>query len=262
MRMYEKSNPEIKAFLPQQKNVKEELTSFDKPIKDAGINYKKEDSFLLPKSFFVIISGGEVRERNYFKIILNQDKFGRIKIEFISDPKQLNPDGLLETALFKKEHYKTSQENSPDLIFIVSDMDHFYNDIVRIKSECVKANISLIISNSCFEIWLYYGRFEIKPTDFIIPEDNLKISKAFKTYLGNKVKGGVNPVEAIFDILVAIKNAKNNYEEDAYSIPKLFSTNMFVLAEKILPLIDSELKKLFEENKLNKLNYGKIHLSI
>jgi hypothetical protein len=55
---------------------------------------------------------------------------------------------------------------------------------------------------------------------------------------------------------------KNNYEEDAYSIPKLFSTNMFVLAEKILPLIDSELKKLFEENKLNKLNYGKIHLSI
>lgn len=257
MRNYEKSNPEKAAFSQPEKFDEEKFVPLSVTIQDAGENYRKEEGTLLPKSFFVIVSGGEVRERNYFQTISNQDNFGRIKIEFIADTKQLNPDGLLEIAKYKQEHYKTSQESTPDKIFIVSDVDHFYNDIVRISPECKKENISLIISNSCFEIWLYYGKFDNKPIDFAIPDDSLKISKSFKTYLGGKVKGGVNPKSAIFDIFVAIQNAKNNYEEDKNDVPKLFSTNMFLLAEEILPLIDSELKKLIAENEQKRLSYKK-----
>lgn len=255
MRRYAKSNPEKNTIIRPKKTVVENTKPISATIKDAGTNYRKEDGLLLPKSFFVIVSGGEVKEQNYFKKISNQDNFGRIKIEFIADPKQLNPDGLLEIARYKQEHYKTSQESTPDKISIVSDVDHFYNDLVRISPECKKDNISLIISNSCFEIWLYYGKFANKPIDFIIPNNFLKISKSFKTYLGKKVKGGVNPKIAIFDIFEAIQNAKKNYEEDENGIPKLFSTSMFVLAEEILPLIDSELKKLItkrEENRYKK----------
>ena len=164
--------------------------------------------------------------------------------EFIADKKQLNPDGMLETALLKQQHYKSSQTDIPDKMFIVSDVDHFYNDLLRIKPKCENSDISLIISNSCFEIWLYYGKFSDKPSDFVIPDNHLKISQFFKTYLGDKVKGGANPKDAIFDIFVAIKNAKDNYEEDDYCLPKLFSTNMFLLAEDILPLIDKELMKM------------------
>ena len=218
------------------------IVPLSEKIEDAEKNYKKEDGTSQPKSFFVIVSGGEVRERNYFQKISNQDNSGRIKIEFIADPKQLNPDGLLEIAKYKQEHYKTSQESTPDRIFIVSDIDHFYNDLVRISHECKEKDILLIISNPCFEIWLYYGKIPNKPTDFIIPEDHLKISKSFKTYLGEKVKGGINPKTAIFDVYEAIDNAKKNYEEDEKGIPKLFSTNMFVLAEELLPWIDSVLK--------------------
>jgi len=257
MRHYEKSNPEKIAFLQPKKIVEEKVVPLYVTIKDAGENYRKEDGVLSPKSFYVIVSGGEVRERNYFQTILNQDSFGRIKIEFIADPRQLNPDGLLEIAKYKHEHYKTSQENTPDKIFIVSDTDHFYNDLVRISPECRNEDILLIISNSCFEVWLYYGKFEKEPTDFAIPADYRKISKSFKTYLGRKVKGGVNPKTAIFDIFVAIQNAKNNYEEDEKAIPKLFSTNMFVLAEEILPLIDHELKKLTTENEQKKVKNKK-----
>jgi len=260
MRKYEKSNPEKTSLIPQQRLVEKKTTPLSTPIKDAGKNYKKEEGVFAPKSFFVIISGGEVREKQYFQIISNQDKFGRIKIEFIADPKQLNPDGLLETAKYKQKRYKSSQENTPDKVFIVSDTDHFYSSIVRIKPECKKNSIILIISNSCFEIWLYYGKFNKKPTDFVIPADYLKISNSFKTYLGKKVKGGINPKYAIFDIVDAIQNAKDNFEEDKNGIPKLFSTNMFLLAEDILPLIQSELKKLILEKEQRIHTYKKAKL--
>ena len=255
MRKYTKSNPEKEAFSQPKKNDKRKAVSLSVTIKDAGKNYRKAEGILPPISFIVIISGGEVREKNYFRTISNQDKFRRIKIEFIADPQRLNPDGLLELARYKQERYKTSQESVPDSIFIISDVDHFYNDLVRINPECKKENISLIVSNPCFEIWLYYGKFDSKPEDFDIPKNPLKTSKLFKNYLGRKVKGGVNPTHAIFDITKAIQNAKKKIEKDDNNIPKLFSTDMFLLAEEILPLIDSELKKLNAENKLNKTSY-------
>jgi hypothetical protein len=249
MRSYEKSNPE-KPF-PEQKRRSNNaaFVSSSVAIKYAGKNYRKEEGVLSPKTFFVIVSGGEVRERNYFKIISNQDKFGRIKIDFIADPGQLNPDGLLETAKDRQERYKTSQEERPDKIFIVSDVDHFINDLLRIKPECERLSIELIVSNSCFEVWLYYGRYGEKPADFTIPQNCLEISKSFKTYLDRKVKGGINPKTAIFDIETAMQNAKNIYEEDADGIPQLFSTNMFQLAEQLLPFIKTGLGKIIAENQ-------------
>lgn len=255
MRYYSKSNPEKAVSKPKPKTgaitpvVESKIT-----LKDAGSKYRKEEGVLMPKSFFVIVSGGESREKDYFKIISNKDRFERIKLEFIADPMQLNPDGLLEIAKYKQEHYKTSQEFEPDKIYIVSDVDHFMNDLIRIKPQCHALDIELIISNSCFEIWLYYGKLSTKPTDFIIPTDYLKISKRFKTYLGSKVKGGINPKTAIFDIKKAIKNSLDTYLVDENGIPVLFSTNMFLLAESILPFINEELDMLFANNEKRRLS--------
>jgi hypothetical protein len=252
MRSYEKSNPE-KPVLEQQA-AKKEIDVAEISIKDAGINYKKEDGILSPKSFFVIVSGGEKTERLYFKIISNQEKFGRIKIEFVADPNQLNPDGLLKTAKYKQEHYKSSQEDEPDKIFIVSDVDHFISELLRIKPKCEKLSIPLIISNSCFEVWLYYAYYsnsQIKA--FPIPADKLKISKDFRQWMPKNI----NPAKAIFNIEQNIEFAKVNYEEDENGIPKLFSTNMFVLAESFLPLVKDEMAVIIAENEQKKLSYKK-----
>ncbi|MDR2652496.1 MAG: RloB family protein [Prevotellaceae bacterium] len=244
MRNYAKSNPEKPVIVSQQKKHVTEDVSLVSPIKDAGLNYRKEEGKLLPKSFFVIVSGGEKTERLYFKIIANSDRFQRIKIEFIADPAKLNPIGLLETASYKQEHYKTSQTDKPDEIYIVSDVDHFVNELLKIKPECEKLNIYLIISNSCFEVWLYYAYFnEIK--GFKAPENILKISKHFRQWMPHSI----NPTTAIFNIQINITNAKVNYTEDSNGIPTLFSTNMFILAESLLPFIQDELQKMIEENK-------------
>ena len=162
-------------------------------------------------------------------------------MSFEVDAKRLHPEGLLEIALDKKKYYASSQEDAPDHFFIISDIDHFYNDLVKIQPLCSKEHINLIMSNPCFEIWLYYGKEKEPPNDFVAPTEQLKISQAFKTYLGTKVKGGVNPKKALYDIKSAIDHAKKHYEKDDKGIPKLFSTNMFVLASELLPLIDEEL---------------------
>jgi hypothetical protein len=257
MRTYEKSNPEKSPYDPpkiKRSDVKDVSVT---PITDTGEHYRKEDGVRVPYSFIVIISGGEVREKNYFRIISDQKRFRQIKIEFIADRAKLNPNGLLETAIYKQEHYKTSQKDEPDKIFILSDVDHFTNDLLKIKPECEKLDIRLIISNSCFEVWLYYSKFATKPTDFPMPTDKLKTSQSFKNYLDTKVKGGINPVKAIFDIAENIENARNNYAEMPNGIPELFSTNMFVLAEELLPLISEELEKVNAESKL-KTDFYKI----
>jgi hypothetical protein len=247
MRSYEKSNPEKSVAQPQPSKITVGEASSGVLVKDAGQNYRKKEGVQMPFTFIVIVSGGEVREKNYFKKISDQNRFRQIKIVFIAEPSKLNPAGLLETAKCKQQHYQTSQEGEPDKIFIVSDVDHFMDEISQIKPECKRLNISLIVSNSCFEVWLYYGKFDRKPDDFEIPEDILKISQTFKTYLDKKVKGGIDPRKAIFDIEKNIKNAKSNYTEDENGIPELFSTNMFLLAESLLPYLRNDLQKLIEE---------------
>ncbi|MDR1199542.1 MAG: RloB family protein [Prevotellaceae bacterium] len=154
MRSYEKSNPEKPVAEPRRQKTAVGEHTVSVSIKDAGQNYRKEEGRALPKSFFIIVSGGERTERNYLKIISNHDRFQRIKIEFIPDPGKGNPDSLFEVAIHRQEHYQSSQEEEPDKIYIVSDVDHFINELLRIKPECEKLNINLTISNSCFEVWL------------------------------------------------------------------------------------------------------------
>lgn len=249
MRTYSKSNPE-KELQPHQlrKTVEAEVQVV--PIGEVLTDdYKKPDLEELPKGFFVIISGGQVREKDYFKKISVHDKFKRIKIEFIADPLKLSPDGMLEQAYYKKARYTSSRntDEEPDKIYLISDVDHFMSELLRIKPKCESEGFKLIISNSCFEVWLYYAYHNVKP-NFSVPSDPLKISSKFKGWLPGVIRGGIKPQKAILSIYQNVENARENYSEDINGIPELFSTNMFQLAEDLLPLIEPELSIMIEEN--------------
>ena len=210
------------------------------------VGYSKIEGNLSP-ALFIIISGGVKREKDYFQIISkNVTGFPRIKIEFIaknqSGEEGLSPRKMFEVALKIKEDYdKSKDDDIEDNTFLIVDVDLFMSEILEIKPQCEQLNMQLIISNSCFEIWLYYGEFDLKPADFKIPRKYAKISSEFKRYLGDKVPGGINPIKALLKIENAISNAKLNYELDENDIPKLFSTNMFILAEQIFELIKDDL---------------------
>lgn len=252
IRKYSKGNPNI---TPKKCNISTEVKNQDTIFsQNVSSSYRKRAEYEIPKSFIVLISGGEKREKDYFILIdKNRDKFPCLKIEFIAEPKKLNPDGLLEIAKSKLEHYKSSETKiAPDDYFLLSDVDHFRNDLIRIKPDCKILGLNLIISNPCFEVWLYYSKRGDKFLGFNIPQNYLKISSALKTFVPTKIEGGCDPRKAIFDIQNNIQNAKTNYLEDSDGIPKLFATQMYILAEKILPYISEGLVLLFNTTPQSK----------
>jgi hypothetical protein len=257
-KLYSKTNLE-KDSLPKKERIKVEDNSIQLFLDNVASDYLKTSKELIAKAFFVIISGGEVREKDYFTILSRHDNFKRIKIEFIADPNQLSPKGMLNLAKYKKEHFLSSQQintENPDRIYLISDVDEYMGELLEIKPECKKEQLHLIISNSCFEVWLYYACRSTTPT-FPIPEKIETISWKFKEWLPTIIKGGINPTKAVFNIHQNIESAKANYKEDAHGIPELFSTNMFELANDLLPLIEPELLNLIEKNKVTESKFRK-----
>jgi hypothetical protein len=248
--IYTKSSPE-RDHLPLQEKQAISGEHPHAPLVDIqSSEYQKPDISEQPKAFFIIISGGEVREKDYFRLLSFKDKFNRIKLDFIADPLKLSPDGMYELAEYKKAHYDTSrdEDSEPDQMYLLSDVDHFKSELLRIKPKCESVGFHLIISNSCFEVWLYYAYHDVIPS-ITLPQDALKISGKFKGWLPSVIPGGVKPRKAILSIYQNIENAKKNYNIDENGIPLLFSTNMHLLAENLLPLIEPELTQMIEEVK-------------
>lgn len=151
---------------------------------------------------------------------------------------------MLEGVIAKKDEYDlTAGEETPDTYFLVTDVDHFYSVIQRSKPDYDKEGIRMIVSNPCFEVWLYYSKRDDKFEGFVVPENHLKLSREVKRFLNERIPGGCNPKKAIFDIKANIVNARKNYGEDENGIPVLFATNMFLLAEDVLPYVEDEIEK-------------------
>ncbi len=233
--------------------------------------YTKTAGTIEIPTFIVIFSGGEKRERDYFSVIENnKDKFPRIKFEFlctsevpIIDPETqivikknesgFSPDKLwLFAKHWLDERYlknEAGQIEPIDNVYMLSDVDHFLVELLRVKPLCDAAKINLIISNSCFEKWLYYGYYSVKPhlnpdLAFSCPAEAKEISDRFKKYANELIPGGLKPKKDIFRLWDAIPNSIANHDVDKLGIPKLYSTNMFELGEDLLNLIGEDLKKL------------------
>ena len=238
-RRYAKPDPIVRDVVaPPDQEVQEQGTAEALPQKEAT-KYSKAENVLLPVAFIVVFSNGEVREKRYFQWMMHHCE--RLKIEFFSHP--VSPDDLLVDVKAKKSEYdKTAGAETPDAYYTVTDVDHFYNDILRSKAGYEKEGIKLIISNPCFEVWLYYSQRDDRFEGFVAPKDRLKLSQAVKRFLNETIPGGVNPAKAVFDIKENIANAHKNYGEDEMGVPVQFATNMFILAGEVLPYLEKDLE--------------------
>ncbi len=255
-RTYSKANLQIPVE-ELSKSLQIDTTETKVVLANAPVGYKKEEPTEEPRYFIVIISGGEVREKNYFKIISDANRFTAIRVEFNADPNRLDPERMLEFSKYLQERYQSSESENPDDYFLVSDVDHFMDELIKIKPQCDKLGLHLVVSNPCFEVWLYYSKRTDKLVNYPIPDQVEKISKKLKTWIdaSSGIRGGIDPIKAIYDIEQNIVNAKANYTVDANNRPDLFSTSMFLLAQKILPFISEDLAKLQKENEQRSQQY-------
>lgn len=249
-RHYQKGNPEIDPLesAVTKRNV---ATSYSGEIVSApNSRYTKPEASKVPQALFVIYSGGTEREKDYFRLIdRNTALFPFVRIEFHADPNfdEGGKPSIVRFAMEKtKEYQESASEENTDHYFLITDVDHFELFLPAMQQECNASNIELIISNSCFEVWLYYAEKSNRPLDFVIPQNKLEISSSFKTWANAQIKGGLKPTKAIFNIVRNIANAKNNYVEEN-GFPTLFSTQMFRLAEQMLPFVNDGLEQLRRE---------------
>ena len=249
-RYYQKGNPEKEPLEVVADNKLTTIAYNDIALSVPQSAYIKPEATLQPKAYIIVFSGGTEREKNYFYLIKrNPSLYTDIKVDFFAEPNFEKGGKPLITsfAVAKvKEYRESASVDNPDSFWLLTDVDHFEQFLTEMRSECDENGIQLIISNSCFEVWLYYAEKANKCIGFDIPDDKNKISSAFKTWADTQVRGGLKPRKAILMIEQNIANAKANYSEEN-GFPTLFSTQMFQLAEKMLPYVKDGNEKILGE---------------
>ena len=202
--------------------------------------YIKGEGIIQPKTFVVIFSGGNVRELDYFKYVdVNPSLFPMLKMKILPEDRYYakhEPRVFTYAEMETKAYRGSTTTECPDYFYVVTDVDVFMPHIITFKPRLESQAIRMMVSNPCFEVWLYYSKRTDKLEGFVAPANPDAISSEVKRFVHTQT-GGVNPTKALYDIETSIKNARANYIEDANGIPTLFSTNMYVLAEHIQPLL-------------------------
>lgn len=218
--------------------------------------YEKIDG-KLSYTIMLVISGGETRERNFLKEL--EENSHSLRVKFISKDQQgLNPDQMQEEwEKIKKDNRfefngSTHTLLDDDKVYLVSDVDEFYDKLKDLVPKETRAQ--WIISNPCFEIWLYYC-FKNNPKTDLKELEGLEVAKKsqkLKNLLNAKISGGANPCKAFFCMETGISNSKAHYLEDDNRIPKLYATKMYEMAEYIINTLnenDNEYRNLLESKR-------------
>lgn len=196
-----------------------------------------------------LVSGGEKRERGYIKY-LESTASRRMRVVFISKKGQgLTPTQMLkeveeaiDEGCFQDYYGHLTYLSEGDAIYLISDVDQYGVELEEHLGN-QSGNYQWIISNPAFEVWLYYHYYD-SPEHI---EDAIKITIDKRSqWLKDKLHrlreadGGVNASEALKLMETAIVNSRKNYSIANNKIPTLFSTQMHIVAEHILRLMEDD----------------------
>lgn len=223
--------------------------------------YKKTDG-VLSYNIVCVISGGERKERDFLRLLIKQKKLHSLRIVFISkDGQGLQPYQMQEkwTEIKNTKKFTASGNvyhlDAMDKVFLLTDVDEFYEQLDKILSDRNEPNIvQWIISNPCFEIWLYYC-FKNNPDKDLASIKPLSASKRSQEmkHLGNTVvSGGLNPLLAFENMELGIQNSFEHYAEDTKSIPVLYATQMHKMAQFLIDTMNRNANEYSEFVKKKK----------
>lgn len=98
---------------------------------------------------------------------------------------------------------------------------------------------NVVQSNPCFEMWLYYHFFNEKPD-----QDVVMSRPTFKSFVNDSISGGFNFQSDPAKVDVAIENAKATETRNSDGDLALYSTEVYKLAEIIVPFVQPHLVRL------------------
>ena len=188
---------------------------------------------------YFIFTEGDKKEALYFYHFNRLSSQIKLQLVRIEDGKN-HPMGLYENACRAllaspgnpSPKYDVVEE---DEVWFVIDTDAWQEEIPELKAAVAKhKNWFVAQSNPSFEVWLYY-HFEAQ-----IPEEEIE---NWKDFLNDKIKGGFDNRKHPVYLERAATNAESNYSHTD-NIPDPVTTEVFRLAQKILPLVKDRLDDL------------------
>jgi hypothetical protein len=214
----------------------EDIVPFEIAVSSA---YQKLEGELSSSLVFVL-SGGEKRERDFLRELIRGGALHSLRVAFISkDGQGLQPYQMqkkweeIQTAGMFTIKSQVFHLDEFDKVFLVTDVDQFYDQLVQIFNKCLDVNQGQwIVSNPCFEIWLYYCFLNNPEQDLsaLESEDVAQRSKKLKALGNDLVPGGFNPCRAFERMAVGIEHGRAHYNVDMNGIPILCATQMCEMA--------------------------------
>ena len=168
---------------------------------------------LLPKALVVIIylrSNPEMQQ--YFDTLRYNESSGRIQyIPIAPNAFGSAQDLWAIIEALKNSYSRTAIAGQPDQLFVVGETEKYYDILAEIRPLCERENITLISCNPTFSVWY----------DTIQPQG----------------EGGLKAFRALIDIEAAAQIAEKHYAPDKNGLPLPKTTNMYLLAKALVPLL-------------------------
>lgn len=200
--------------------------------------YKRDTPLELVRDYklFAIACEGGKREPGYFNTFQYLSR--KIKVDvienYVTDNEMLRkhdnnsaPKWILDRAVRYIE--KNDLKDEDDLWFVI-DKDRWTDSQIReLALFCQDfPNWHLVISNPCFEVWLYFHKkIDIKSSKSVSCNDFKREISAFE-------KGGYNALKFIPLFQDAILNARANDSDVNHFMPKVKETKVYLLGETIV----------------------------
>jgi hypothetical protein len=202
--------------------------------KPLQFSYQKKAPFR-DAFFFIIVCEGQSREPAYFRFF--DGLSSRVKIVTVEPEQGSAPNRLVEQAVIVEE--KLDARADRDRVWFVIDTDRWRGHLHRIRQECEQhPHWRVAQSNPCFEVWLYFhAKATVPETQKVLP------CNQWKPFLPAVIQGGFNTDIHPIAIERAMANAKAAYSATGH-FPDPGSTDLWKLAEELLPLIPKDLEEL------------------
>ncbi len=210
--------------------------------------FKREKPSRDAKSLYIFCEGAK-RECGYFNYFKEMDSRINVEVYKLNPHENNSPSGLLSIA--KKCIVRSEDNPKPkyeflenDEVWIVFDTDKDKNEsrqpqICEVWEFCKRKRGWFVAqSNPCFEVWLHYHH--CRSLEKPILKDSEKCSD-WKEVVGELFPEGFDSRKHPLYIETAIQNAEKNFNR-VDDFPAVGSTEVFMLAKKILPFVAVKLR--------------------
>ncbi len=218
--------------------------------------YQRDTPLKLVRDYklFAIACEGGKREPEYFRLFeymsrkvtvdIIEDKINEQELKDKYETKSA-PKWVLDRAV--KYIEKEGLTDEDDLWFVM-DKDRWTNEQLQTIADYCNdyPNWHIVISNPCFEVWLYFH----KKSELL---ENIS-PKALKNAISKLEKGGYNPYTFIPDLPKAIHNAKKANIDKKHFMPNTGETKVYQLGEALIEVIGKNDFETFLKTKLVELS--------